>query len=56
MNVERNAKIMKLVAEGYAYSAIAERMGMTRNAVSGVVFRHKHPDVKTSQAPRENAA
>jgi len=57
MNKERDEKIIKLAAEKHAYSAIAERLGMSRSAVSGVMFRHKHPEVKRGRAVvKEDAA
>lgn len=40
MNGERNARIMRLwKQEGLSYSQIAERLGVTRNVVAGVVGR-----------------
>jgi hypothetical protein len=58
MNVERDERIIKLSDEGHAYSTIAERLGISRSAVSGVVFRHKHPDVKNCRRrmKKEDAA
>lgn len=43
-NKKRNATVCKLAEDQrLSYSVIAEMMGMTRNAVAGIVFRHRHP-------------
>ena len=42
-HAERNAKIVQAVQqEGLTYSEAAERFGITRNAVSGVIHREKY--------------
>lgn len=43
---ERDAKIVKLAAQGLSYTIIGERLSVSRQTVSGVMFRFKHPDVK----------
>ena len=43
-NRKRNAVICKLADEQrLSYAVIAEMIGVSRNAVAGVVFRHRHP-------------
>jgi hypothetical protein len=43
-NRKRNALICKLADEKrLSYSVIAEMIGVSRNVVAGVVFRHHHP-------------
>ena len=39
----RDAEVVNLVKSGMTYKAVAARMGMTRSAVSGVVYRERHP-------------
>lgn len=43
-NKERNELIVQLSKEQrLSYGVIAEMFGITRNAVAGVIFRHRYP-------------
>ena len=40
---EKREQIFDLIKHGFSYSTVGEMMGMTKNAVSGFVFRDKQP-------------
>ena len=38
-NYDRNKKALELVDSGLSFGTVAERLGISRSAVSGIVFR-----------------
>jgi len=50
MNAKRNSEIMKRHKAGATYGQIANAMGLTRSAVSGVVYRNRPDDPHNSMA------
>jgi hypothetical protein len=42
---ERVARALQLAAAGYTYTAIAAALGCTKNAIAGIVHRHRPPAV-----------
>lgn len=42
-NTERDQRVVDLVSGGGTYTTVAVLAGITRNAVSGIMFRHNNP-------------
>ena len=40
-NAKRNRAVMEYWRQGFSYSSIARFLGISRNAVAGVVYRHR---------------
>lgn len=49
----RNAKIIGLVNQGHSNRTAAERLGITKNTVAGVMYRHGHLLSKEGKSGRE---
>ena len=45
-NAEKRMMIFDLIKYGFSYSRVGELMGMSKNAVSGYVYRDKHDKPK----------
>jgi hypothetical protein len=41
-------RVIDLVTAGATYTTVAVRTGLSRNAVAGIMFRHKNPEFKSS--------
>lgn len=51
-NAKRNQDICKLLdTKKVSYAVIAKRIGTTRQAVSGVAFRRRHPPEVRQRSP-----
>lgn len=51
-NAERNRQIIAYAEKhDWSYQLVAEHFGVTRNVVSGVVFRHRYPHLQRVPSP-----
>jgi hypothetical protein len=41
------AQVLSLVAKGIPYAVIGERVGKSKSAIAGIVYRHRKPYVPT---------
>lgn len=48
----RNKRVISLVRDGHKFSEVADLVGISRNSVAGIMYRHHNPDVKTSRRPQ----
>lgn len=46
MTTEKNEKVISLFIKGYSYVDIAREMGVTKNTIAGIIYRHNRKSGK----------